>query len=305
MDLSLVIPLYNEEFIIDKLYQRVSTSLEELNCNFEIICVDDGSSDATLSKLINIHLSDKRLKVIELSRNFGHQAAYTAGLSLAKGKYVAMMDGDLQDPPELIPSMVKSLETGSLDVVFGRRTARNEKLIKKKSILLFHKFFSKISGINAPANVGNFSVMNRQALNAFLSLTEKNRYLPGLRHFIGFRQGFVDYERPDRTDGEAKMSFKKLVKLAFDAIFSFSDLPLKLAFIFGAIGLLFSIAGSAIVIYKKIIGVAISGWTSSMLSLFFFGSIQLIFLGIIGEYIYRIYKETQNRPIYIIRKYYE
>lgn len=305
MDLSLVIPLYNEEFIIDKLYQRLSTSLEKTNCNFEIICVDDGSSDSTLSRLINIHLSDKRLKIIELSRNFGHQAAYTAGLSMAKGKFVAMMDGDLQDPPELIPSMLKLLENDSFDVVFGRRTARNEKFIKKKSILLFHKFFSSISGIKAPTNVGNFSVMNRQALNAFLNLTEKNRYLPGLRHFIGFKQGFVDYERPERTDGEAKMSFNKLFKLAFDAIFSFSDLPLKFAFIFGAIGLLFSMAGSAIVIYKKIIGVAISGWTSSMLSLFFFGSIQLIFLGIIGEYIYRIYKETQNRPIFIIRKFYE
>jgi dolichol-phosphate mannosyltransferase len=201
--------------------------------------------------------------------------------------------------------MYTKLKSTDSDVVFGLRKERKEKILKRLSIKSFHYIFKYLSNIKAPANVGNFSVMNRKALDAFLKLDEKNRYLPGLRYFIGFKQSSVIYDRPDREIGEAKMSFRRLVSLAFDAIFSFSKIPLKLAFIFGAVGLTLSITGTVVVIIKKIIGDAVTGWTSSMLSIYFFGSIQLLFLGILGEYIYRIYKETQNRPIYIIREYHD
>lgn len=303
--ISLVIPLYNEESLVSVVFQRTISSISKITESFEIICVNDGSTDNTLQLLLEYHKIDTRFKVIELSRNFGHQAAYTAGLNLAKGEYIVMMDGDMQDPPEVIIDMYHKIVQEDLDIVYGKRNKREEAMPKRVLIKTFHLFFNFLSTINAPANVGNFSIMNRKALNAFLQLDEKNRYLPGLRYFIGFKQGFVNYNRPDRESGEAKMNFTRLLKLAFDAIFSFSKLPIKLALIFGIIGLLFSFTGASIVIYKKIIGEAITGWTSTMLSLFFFGSVQLFFLGILGEYIYRIYKEVQNRPVYFIRNYYD
>jgi dolichol-phosphate mannosyltransferase len=294
--------LYNEEDLIPQLLKETQNSLQQIGDDFEIICVDDGSNDNTLPNLLKEQKNNSKIKIIELSRNFGHQAAYTAGLMNAKGETIGMIDGDLQDPPSLIPKMYEKLNLEKLDIVYGKRIRRNETFHKKFSIKLFHIIFNKLSNINAPVDVGNFSLMNRQALNAFLLMKEKNRYLPGLRYFIGFKHGYVAYNRPDREIGEAKMSFFKLVKLAFDAIFSFSKIPLKISLLIGILGLLFSLAGAGIVMYKKVIGEAITGWSSMMLSIFFLGSVQLLFLGIIGEYIYRIYTEVQNRPIYIIKR---
>lgn len=302
---SLVIPIYNEEELIDKLINESLAALKSFTEDFEIICVDDGSHDNSLKNLIACRKNDARIKIISLSRNFGHQAAYTAGLDHAKGEYIVMMDGDLQDPPSLIKKMYEKITSENLDVVFGHRTGRKEPLPKKLMIKIFHRIFNRLSNINAPANVGNFSIMNRRALNAFLSLKEKNRYLPGLRFFIGFRQGFVEYTRPDREIGEAKMSFRRLFKLALDAIFSFSKLPIRICLTLGIIGIIFSVMGALIVIYKKFNNEAISGWTSVLTSIYFLGSVQLLFLGIIGEYIHRIFVETQNRPIYIVRDFFE
>ena len=303
MKISLVIPIYNEELLIDRLLDESVKSLKQFSEDFEIICVDDGSMDESLNKLTEYRKKETRIKIVVLSRNFGHQAAYTAGLNYAKGEFVGMMDGDLQDPPRLFSEMHKLLSTGNFDVVFGHRKGRKEKFLKRIIILLFHKIFSRLSNINAPANVGNFSMMNRKALNAFLNLQEKNRYLPGLRYFIGFRQGFVEYERPDRESGEAKMNFNRLFKLALDALFSFSKVPIRLCWIIGLLGILFSLGGSSIVLYKKLTGDAISGWTSILVSIYFLGSVQLFFLGIVGEYIHRIFVETQNRPIFIVREF--
>ena len=305
MKLSLVIPLFNEEAIIPVLYERCMAAMKQITEDFEIICVDDGSSDNTLEKLVEHHKKDNRFKVLTLSRNFGHQAAYTAGLNHAKGDFTAMIDGDLQDPPELIKEMHEKLLAENLDVVYGRRTGREEGFAKKSMIRLFHLAFNKFSSVNAPANVGNFSIMNKQALEALVNLREKNRYLPGLRYFVGFKQGFVDYVRPDRETGEAKMSTFKLVKLALDALFSFSKTPIRICLYLGIAGVIFSLVGGAIVIFKKIIGVAIEGWTSTLLSIYFFGSVQLLFMGILGEYIHRIFIETQDRPIYIVKDFYE
>jgi glycosyltransferase involved in cell wall biosynthesis len=305
MLISVVIPVYNESDLIDELYKAVMSAMTKFTDDFEVICVNDGSKDDTLLKLQVCHQKDKRFKVLNLSRNFGHQSAYTAGLSYAKGEYVAMMDGDLQDPPELIAEMYKCAIDNKSDVVYGRRTERHETFFKKLSIKLFHFIFNKLSNINAPANVGNFSVMNRKALEAFLALEEKNRYLPGLRFFIGFKQDYVDYSRDDRTIGEAKMNFSRLLKLALDALFSFSKLPIKICIYLGVIGIIFTLIGGAVVLYKKVTGEAITGWSSILVSMYFLGSVQLLFMGIIGEYVHRIFVETQNRPVFIVKDFFE
>jgi dolichol-phosphate mannosyltransferase len=305
MLISVVIPVYNESDLIEDLYKAVMSAMTKFTDDFEVICVNDGSKDDTLLKLQVCHQRDKRFKVLNLSRNFGHQSAYTAGLSYAKGDYVAMMDGDLQDPPELIVDMYKCAIDNQSDVVYGRRTERHETFFKKISIKLFHFIFNKLSNINAPANVGNFSVMNRKALEAFLALEEKNRYLPGLRFFIGFKQDYVDYSRDDRTIGEAKMNFSRLLKLALDALFSFSKLPIKICIYLGMIGIVFTLIGGAIVLYKKLTGEAITGWSSILVSMYFLGSVQLLFMGIIGEYVHRIFVETQNRPVFIVKDFFE
>jgi polyisoprenyl-phosphate glycosyltransferase len=303
--ITLVIPLFNEEQIIDTLYERTTEALSLITNDFEILCVNDGSTDDTLAKLLVYNQKDKRFKILELSRNFGHQAAYTAGLNYAKGDYVVMMDGDLQDPPELIVELYKKITTENLDVVFGSRKERHEAFIKRKLIIMFHSIFSRMSSVKAPKNVGNFSIMNKSALTAFLNLKEKNRYLPGLRFFIGFKQGFIEYSRPDREVGKEKMNFSKLLKLSLDAIFSFSNLPIKICLYIGLLGILFSIIATVIVLVKKLTGDAITGWTSILVSIYFIASVQLLFLGIIGEYIHRIFVESQNRPIYIVREFHE
>jgi dolichol-phosphate mannosyltransferase len=240
-----------------------------------------------------------------LSRNFGHQAAYTAGLTHAKGDYIAMMDGDLQDPPELLPAMYGKLTLGEVEVVYGRRTERNERFIKRALIGIFHNIFKKLSNLRNIEQVGNFSMMSRKALSAFLALNEKNRYLPGLRSFVGFKQGFVEYSRPDREHGEAKMSTNKLLLLAFDAIFSFSNIPVKICLYSGLIGIVLIFLAVLYIIVGKFSGLAPLGWSSVIMSIYFIGSVQLLSIGILGEYVYRIYRETQNRPVFIVDRFVE
>ena len=301
--ISLVIPVFNEEELIYHLFDRVKNALSNIEVDFEVILVDDGSIDRTLDKIKQCHQQDGRFKVLTLSRNFGHQAAYTAGLNYAKGEYIAMMDGDLQDPPELIKDMYIKLSNEDVDIVYGKRTERKERFAKRMLIQFFHLVFKNFSNLQNIKNVGNFSIMNRKALDAFLSMQEKNRYLPGLRSFIGYKQGFVEYERPDREMGEAKMSFKKLVSLAFDAIFSFSSLPVKVCLYSGLIGILLIFFSVIYIGISKLAGWAPLGWSSIILSIYFIGSVQLLSIGIIGEYIFRIYKETQSRPIFFVREF--
>ena len=303
--LSLIIPLYNEEMLVDKLLSRSSAALQSATDAYEIICVDDGSTDRTLEKLLACHERDARVKTLVLSRNFGHQAAYTAGLTYARGDYIAMMDGDLQDPPELLPAMFEKLTADDLDVVFGKRIEREEKWPKRHLIELFHRIFQRLLGNQDVENSGNFSVFSKRVAQALLSLHEKNRYLPGLRFFVGFKQGSIEYRRPDRHDGAAKMNLEKLVRLAFDAFFSFTDLPLKICLYIGILGVMTFFGGMIYTIASKASGMAPFGWSSTVLSIFFFGSVQLVFIGILGEYVYRIYRETQNRPVFIVREYIE
>ncbi|MFA6126419.1 MAG: glycosyltransferase family 2 protein [Bacteroidales bacterium] len=305
MELSVVIPLYNEVHLVGELVGRTMAVLMGITADFEVIFVDDGSTDGTVGKLTEARRTDKRIKILELSKNFGHQAAFTAGLTFAKGKFTVMMDGDLQDPPELIPVMHRMLLSEEYDVVYGKRTNKPKLRGRNLLALSFHKTFKQFSGFPDIENVGNFSAMNRDSLQSLLQFTESIRYMPGLRHFIGFRQGFVEYLREDRYLGKSKMNFLKLFNLSSDAIFSFSKLPIRLCLYLGLIGMLVFFIAGLYTLIAKVAGFAIIGWSSTLLSIYFLGSIQLTFLGVIGEYIYRIYKESQHRPLYFVRKFHD
>jgi polyisoprenyl-phosphate glycosyltransferase len=303
--LSLVIPIFNEEKVIDELIRRTISAIESFTGDYEVIFVDDGSTDQSLNKILDSQKIHRKIKAISLSRNFGHQAAYTAGLQHAKGDLIAMMDGDLQDPPELLPEMYLKIKNEDFDIVSGKKVGRKGNKGRNLSAFLFHLLFRRISKIKNMENYGNYSMMKRKAVDALLSMKEKVRYLPGLRTFIGFNQGYIEFIRDDRYKGDPKMSISKLMILATDAIFSFSRFPIKLCMILGTIGsLVFFIAGIYVII-AKICGFAVIGWSSTLLSIYFLGSIQLVFLGILGEYVYRSYKETQNRPVYFIKKIYD
>ena len=303
--ISLVIPIFNEERLIDELIKRCIIAITSFTDDYEVIFVDDGSIDSSMSKILYWQQQNPKIKLLSLSKNFGHQAAYTAGLEYAKGDIVAMMDGDLQDPPELLPDLYHKLVNEDFDIVSGKKRGRRGKKGRNLYSFLFHYIFKQIGDIENIQNYGNFSIMKRDAVNALLMMKEKVRYLPGLRTFIGFRQGYVDFIRDDRFSGDPKMSLKKLFILAADAIFSFSRFPIRFCLIMGTIGTVFFMGAGIYVLIARVSGFAIVGWSSTLLSIYFLGSIQLVFLGVLGEYIYRTYKESQNRPLYFVRKYYD
>lgn len=302
---SLVIPIFNEENVIDELVKRTISAIESFIIDYEVIFVDDGSTDQSLEKILGWRQKNSKIKVLLLSKNFGHQAAYTAGLEHAKGDLVAMMDGDLQDPPELLSEMYRRIKEEDFDIVSGKRTGRKGNKGRILYAILFHLFFKNIGEIKNMENSGNFSMMKRDAVDALLMMKEKVRYLPGLRTFIGFRQGYVEFIREDRFKGNPKMNIRKLFILAADAIFSFSRFPIRLCLILGTIGAVVFMGAGIYVLIAKVYGFAVIGWSSTLLSIYFLGSIQLVFLGILGEYVYRSYKESQNRPVYFVRKFYD
>ena len=302
---SLTIPIFNEEKLINELISRTITSIEAFTADYEVIVVDDGSTDNSVQLILAQREKNKKIKLITLSRNFGHQAAYTAGLEYSRGEIVGMMDGDLQDPPEILEEMYRKLMDEDLEIVSGKRTGRKGNKRRNLASSLFHSVFRNIGELKNIENYGNFSMMKRIAVDALLSMNEKVRYLPGLRSMIGFRQGYVEYVRDDRLKGRPKMTFRNLFRLAGDAIFSFSRFPIRFCLILGTAGTLIFMGAGIWVIISKITGMAIPGWSSTLLSLYFLGSIQLVFLGILGEYIYRNYKESQNRPIFFVRKFYD
>jgi polyisoprenyl-phosphate glycosyltransferase len=303
--LSIVIPIYNEERLIDDLVKRTVSALEAFVTDYEIIFVDDGSEDHSLQLLLSWQDKNKKIKILSLSKNFGHQAAFTAGLEHASGEIVGMMDGDLQDPPELFGEMYRKIKEEGYDIINGTRNGRKGKSGRNIYTFLFHLLFRNIAVIQNMENTGNFSMMKREAVDALLTMKEKVRYLPGLRSFIGFKQGTVEFVRDERLDGNPKMSLSKLFILAADAIFAFSRFPIKMCLYLGLIGTIVFMCAGIFVLIAKILGFAVLGWSSTLLSIYFLGSIQLVSLGIVGEYVYRIYKESQNRPVYFVKKFYD
>ncbi len=299
--LSIVIPIYNEAAMLFLLMERLAEALQAVPDRHEILFVDDGSTDNSVEVLHKLQQRNFAIRIIELSRNFGHQAALTAGLDLAEGDFIAMMDADLQDPPELLAEMHRLLSSGEWDVVSGYRTERKETFTRQLATRFFHWLFGQISGLEGIESTGHFSMMTRRALEAIKQMKEKTRYLPGLRSYIGFRQTQITYSRDERKAGASKMSTGGLLRLAADALFSFSRVPLRVCLWLGVLGVVLFFLAGLYVLLSKVMGWAPIGWSSTIISIFFLGSVQLTFLGALGEYLYRTYKESQNRPIYFIK----
>ncbi|HEV3093284.1 MAG TPA: glycosyltransferase family 2 protein [Solirubrobacteraceae bacterium] len=298
--LSVVAPVYNEEELVQEFVRRACAAVADYS--FELVLVNDGSADATPQLLDRIAAEDPRVRVVHLSRNFGHQAALTAGLEHAAGDVVAMIDADLQDPPELIPRMIEQWEQGS-DVVYAVRKQREgETAFKLATASWFYKLFDKLAQVDLEPNSGDFRLLDRRALDALLSMTERSRFLRGMTVWVGFRQTAVPYERDARAAGETKYTVRKMLRFSLDAIASFSHLPLQLATYAGLLS-----AGVAFIAIPVVVGLHFAdsylpGFGTITILILLIGGIQLIALGVIGEYIGRIYEEVKHRPLYIVRE---
>ncbi|NEQ76670.1 MAG: glycosyltransferase family 2 protein [Okeania sp. SIO2C9] len=302
IDYSVVIPIFNEEEIIPELWRQLLDVLQRLDGNSEVIFINDGSVDSSFELLKKITQQHLEVKIINFSRNFGHQSALSAGIDHADGKAVILMDGDLQDSPEAIISFSRLWQQG-YDVVYAIRKNRKEKLLKRLAFKSFYYIQRKLSGIITPMDAGIFSLMDRKVILTLRQMPERNKYLSGLRAYAGFKQIGVYVERGLRYRGEPKVSVSKLFKLAFDGIFSFSTIPLKMATILGLVSAIFSFIIGLIGLYVKfVLGQEFLSWAYGLTTTFFMGGIQLLSLGIIGEYIGRIYDEVRQRPYYIIRE---
>ena len=302
--ISVVIPMYYEEEVVDICYKRVVNNLKKLSdkYNYEIIFINDGSKDSTLEILKKIASNDDNVKIISFSRNFGHQAAVTAGIRNVTGDAVIIMDADLQDPPELFEGMIEKWEEG-YEVVYGKRKTREgESIFKLLTARMFYNTLNKLSEIEIPKDTGDFRLVDRKVIDVIATLPEHNKFLRGLFSWVGFNQYAYEYNRVNRVAGKTKYPLKKMFKLATDGILSFSAKPLKIV---GAIGI-FSVIVSIIILIYSIVSYMFKlnsltpGWTSIMCTMTFIGGIILISLWMIGEYIARIYEESLGRPEYII-----
>lgn len=297
--LSIVTPFFNEEESVNVYFTEILNVLKTLECNYEIICIDDGSTDGTSSKLHAFAKRNNNIRIIKFSRNFGKEAALSAGLDAASGDAVVPIDADLQDPPSLIPKMVSKWQEG-YKVVLAQRKSRDEKVIKRFFAKLYYEIASYLTSDHLPKNVGDFRLMDKEVVNAVKALKERNRFMKGILSWVGFKTTTIEYNRPKRAKGETHLGFSKLFRLALDGIFSFSSKPLK---VWLYLGLLISIASFSYACYlilrTLILGVDLPGYASIMVAILFMGGIQLVSLGVIGEYIARIFKEVKQRPIYI------
>jgi dolichol-phosphate mannosyltransferase len=306
--ISIVVPVYNEAENVGRLYQRVVAASGDWGQPFELIFVNDGSTDSTLGQLLPLAHQDARVKVVQLSRNFGHQAAMSAGLAKARGKAIVLMDGDLQDPPEVVVSMLEKWHEG-FDVVYAIREKRKENLWKKSAYYLFYRILQAISDIKIPLDSGDFCLMDRRVQQVLLvDMPEQLRFVRGLRAYAGFRQTGLPYERAERAAGKEKYTFSKLIKLALDGIFGFSTFPLKLSTYLGFLIAVPSFLVGIFFIFHRLIGFKVLGYSPQdtpglatlAVGMFFLGGIMLMMLGILGEYLGRIYIEVKKRPFYII-----
>lgn len=303
---SIVVPFYNEADGIDLFYDAIRPVIDQHpHLDFEVVCVDDGSKDSTLQQLVSIADHDSRFQVVELSRNFGKEAALTAGIDVARGDAVIPFDADLQDPPELIPEMIKEWEKGAEVVLARRADRRSDSFLKRKTAEMFYQFHNRLSSIKIPENVGDFRLMDRVAVDALKQFSEQHRFMKGLFAWVGFKTVTLDYVRKPRTAGMTKFSGWKLWNFALEGITSFSATPLKFWSYVGGVGAIGTICYAVFIISRTLIkGVDVPGYASLLVAILFFGSLQLISVGMLGEYIGRVYMETKRRPVYLIRRRY-
>ena len=301
MQLSIVIPIYNEEANIPALYQRLRTVVEQMGVSYELIFVNDGSRDRSLELLRTLAAQHPRVRYIDFSRNFGHQIAVTAGLDLSRGAAVAIIDADLQDPPELLPALYQKLGEGYEVVYAKRRTRQGESKAKKLTAKLFYRLLTRITSISIPVDTGDFRIISRKVVEALKRMPEQNKFIRGQISWIGYRQTYLDYDRAERAGGATGYTYRKMLRLALDGITGFSDVPLKVATVSG-----FLVSGVAFVVviytlYARFVTHDYQpGWASLMVSILFLGGVQLITVGIIGEYLSRLGANVRQRPLYII-----
>lgn len=299
---SLVIPVYNEETTLPELYRRLSAVMDRLGESTEVILVNDGSRDRTLSLLRDLHEKDSRFCYISLARNFGHQVAVTAGLNFVRGQVIVVMDADLQDPPELIPVLVETWKQG-YQVVYAQRTQRKkEGLFKRLPAYLFYRILRRLADIDIPPDTGDFCLMDRKVVDVLNSMPERNRYIRGLRSWVGLQQTSVLFERDPRFAGDVKYTFRKSLSLAANGLVSFSRVPLRLSTYLGLVAATISVLMAVLVLYWRIVSPnsPLTGLATIMIAMFFLGAVQLVSIGILGEYVGRIYEEVKGRPLYVL-----
>jgi len=299
--LSVVVPCYNEEGGLGELCRRVTSACQSVvNDSYELVLVNDGSKDSTLSVMQGLAVTTPHLVIVNLSRNHGHQIALTAGLAQAKGDRVLIMDADLQDPPELLPDMMKIMDQGA-DVVYGQRLCRNgESWFKRTTASFFYRLFGKLADTSMPADTGDFRLMSRRTIDILNAMPEQSRFLRGMISWIGLQQVSLPYERQPRLIGTTHYPLTKMIRFALDAITSFSIVPMRIASYVGAAFGVFGLALLAYVLRAWLAGETVQGWTSLMVVVLVIGSVQLVCLGVFGEYLGRLYMESKKRPLYII-----
>jgi polyisoprenyl-phosphate glycosyltransferase len=300
---SFVIPVFNEREALLPLYERLLPTLEQLDGTAEVILVDDGSEDDSFDQMMELSLKDERFKVLQLSRNFGHQTAITAGLDFAAGNAVVVMDADLQDPPEMVLTMAQRWREG-FDVVYAvRRERHGENRFKRFSAATFYRILRRLTDVEIPADVGDFRLVDRKAVEAYKTMRENDRFIRGMFSWVGFRHTGVTYDRDERIAGETKYPLAKMMNFAIDGIVSFSNAPLRLALAVGFVVSITSFVYGFVAIFLKVSGAfTVPGWTSIIFVASFLGGVQLIVLGVVGEYVGRIYVETKRRPLYIVNR---
>jgi dolichol-phosphate mannosyltransferase len=301
--LSIVVPVHDEQESLEELVRRLSEALGALpEMNAEIILVDDGSRDASYPLMVTLAGRDARIKVLQLSRNFGHQVALTAGIERSSGDAVIVMDADLQHPPELIGEFVRLWRDGN-DVVYGVMQERTEGWFKRVTARAYYALLRKLTQVDMPAAAGDFRLVDRVAVDAFVSMRERDRYVRGMFAWLGFTQTGVDYVPPPRYAGHSKYTVRKMARLALDGIFSFSIYPLRIVLVFGLIvSLLSFVTGIASAVSKFVGAYTVPGYVTIVVVVTFIGGIQLVVLGALGEYIGRIYEEVKRRPLYVVRR---
>jgi dolichol-phosphate mannosyltransferase len=299
---SFIVPIYNEEEVIPELYSRITTIVEQLDGSSELIFINDGSRDRSLSMLQALQQKDQRICYLSLGRNFGHQIAVTAGLAFARGQVCIILDADLQDPPELIPDMIKLWNQGYQVVYAQRLQRRQESLFKRLTAYVFYRVLKSLADVDIPTDTGDFCLMDRQVVDVLNKMPERNRYIRGLRSWVGFKQIAIPFDRNPRFAGDVKYTFRKSFGLAINGLVSFSKSPLRLSTYLGLIAALVAILMALLVIYWRINEPKspVTGYTIIACAIFFLGAVQLFCIGILGEYIGRIYDEVKCRPLYTL-----